>query len=310
MPAPTRRWSAPTSATTAQQLLAAAPHLACRGSTTRYAASCASNSARGCSTIPTSTRPRPVDPASFLTPSDRAAARKAAGESMVLLKNDNQTAAARPVEEDRADRPARRRPARHARPVVGPGQGRGRGQSLRRHQGEEIPEPHVHPGLHDEQRRAAAANDPANDCTDTPRLRRCGLPPRPPSRSCSHSARRARWAARPSLAARLDLPGHQQELIDQIAGDRQAVHRRAVQQASADAHARRSVLPGDPRGLVPGYRGGQRRRRRAVRHGRTLAASCRSPSRSGSGRCRSTTTTSRPVGRATPRRSTTRATVT
>ena len=32
-----------------------------------------------------------VDPASFLTPADRAAARKAAGKSMVLLKNDDQT---------------------------------------------------------------------------------------------------------------------------------------------------------------------------------------------------------------------------
>ena len=41
-------------------------------------------------------------------------------------------AAARPDEEDRRDRPARRRPARHARPVVGQGRGRRRRQRLRR----------------------------------------------------------------------------------------------------------------------------------------------------------------------------------
>ena len=43
-----------------------------------------------------------VDPASFVTADDRAAARTAAGKSMVLLKNDG------------ADAPARRRPSRRS----------------------------------------------------------------------------------------------------------------------------------------------------------------------------------------------------
>ena len=59
---------------------------------------------------------------------DRAAARTAAGKSMVLLKNEDKTLPLSPTQDDRRHRPARRRPARHARPVVGPGPGRGRGQ--------------------------------------------------------------------------------------------------------------------------------------------------------------------------------------
>ena len=60
-----------------------------------------------------------TDPNSFVTPADRAAERAAASKSMVLLKNDGGHAAARPDEDDARDRPARQRPARHARAVVG-----------------------------------------------------------------------------------------------------------------------------------------------------------------------------------------------
>ena len=64
-----------------------------------------------------------------------------------------QHAAARSGQVGRGDRPAGRRPARHARPVVGPGPGRGRRQRVRRHQGPE-PEHDVHRGLQDDRQRS------------------------------------------------------------------------------------------------------------------------------------------------------------
>ena len=68
-----------------EQLLPAASSRS-RGSTTPCAASCASSSAPGCSSTPTSTRRRPTPPQ--LRPDAVAAARKASGRSMVLLKNE------------------------------------------------------------------------------------------------------------------------------------------------------------------------------------------------------------------------------
>ncbi len=58
-------------------------------------------------------------PGKQLLPQNRAAARVAAGRSLVLLKNDGPRAAARSHQDDGADRPAGQRQARHARPVVG-----------------------------------------------------------------------------------------------------------------------------------------------------------------------------------------------
>ena len=129
-----------------------------------------------------------VDPKSFVTPADRAAARKAASRSMVLLKNDQKNgsrrAAARPEEEDRGDRPARRQPARHARPVVGQGPRRGRRQRLRRHQGP-VARRDVQRGLRHRQPRAAGEHPgqrvlPHRRASPT-RSRR----PRRPTRWCS-----------------------------------------------------------------------------------------------------------------------------
>ena len=137
------------------------------------------------------TRRRRRIPKSFLTTADRAAARTAAGRSMVLLKNDGRRAAARRVQEDRRHRAARQERARHARPVVGPRRGRGRGHRLRRHQ---RPEPR-----RDVRRRAARCPTPSRRRTRRPTTARPtpASPrrrPRPlaPTRSCSRSARRAR----------------------------------------------------------------------------------------------------------------------
>ena len=48
-----------------------------------------------------------IDPASFLTAADRAAARDGGRRSMVLLKNDSATLPLDPRKPDRGDRPAR-----------------------------------------------------------------------------------------------------------------------------------------------------------------------------------------------------------
>ena len=206
-------------------------------------------------------------------------------------------AAVRPGQEDRGDRPARQRPARHARTLVGPGQGQRRRQRVRRGQGT-VTGCDVHAGLHGEQRRAAGVR-PRERLHVLRRLRRRGR--------CCQGRRpgRARRGRDAGDERRGDEPVHARparsaagaDRRDQ--GDRQAVRGRAVQRSSADAGRRGGELAGDPRGLVPGRRGRQRGRRHGVREGPTRAASCRSRSRSGSARCRSTTTTSRPGVRAT-----------
>ena len=160
------------------------------GSTTRSAGSCGSSSAPACSTTRTSTRPRP-GPGPFLTPADRAAARTAAAKSMVLLKNDDACCRSSPSQEDRGHRPARRRPARHARPVVGHGPGRGRREPVR-------PGSRRRTRTRRSPRAAPASNvDPpdARDddaCSDLDVVRRCRPRPGRPTRSCSPSARPGR----------------------------------------------------------------------------------------------------------------------
>ena len=92
-----------------------------------------------------------VDPASFVTADDRAAARTRGRQVDGPAQERRHGAAHAPARRrqvDGRDRPAGQRQARHARPLVGPGQGRRRGVGLRRHQGPE-PEHHVRPGLHD-----------------------------------------------------------------------------------------------------------------------------------------------------------------
>ena len=97
----------------------------------------------------------------------------------------------------------------------------------------------------------------------------------------------------------IDLPGLQQELIDAIAATEQAVRRRALQRAPADAVEGRRGLAGHPRGLVPGHRGRQRRGRRALRQGQPRRQAAGDLPARRSARSRSTTTTSPPGARAT-----------
>ena len=206
-----------------------------------------------------------ADPASFVTADDRAKAREAAGKSMVLLKNDGPTLPLDPSKSTVVIGPLGNDKHDMLGPVVGPGQGRRRGVGVRRHQGPE-PEHDLRPGLHDRGQGPAAEH-----ARGRVRLRR-GLrrgghrgagrrPGRPGARREPRAERRGRGPQRdrpPGQAAGADRR-------DQ--GRRQAVRGRAVQRPPADAVEGRRLLAGDPRGLVPGHRGRQRRGRRAVRQG-------------------------------------------
>ena len=156
-----------------------------------------------------------VDPTSFVTADDRAAARSAAEQVDGAAQERRRDAAARSHQVGRRDRPAGRRPARHARPVVGPGQGRRRRVGLRR-----ASRPRTRT------RRSPRAARSWTRTRRTTRRRTSAAPtpasrprsPRrtPPTRSCSRSARAAGRAARPPRAATSTCPGKQQELIDAI----------------------------------------------------------------------------------------------
>ncbi len=76
-----------------------------------------------------------IDPKSFVTASDRAAARKRRLEVDGPAQEHRRRPAARPQEEDGRDRAPGRQPARHARSVVGQGRRHGRGECLDRCEG-------------------------------------------------------------------------------------------------------------------------------------------------------------------------------
>ena len=192
-------------------------------------------------------------------------------------------AAAEQGQEDRGDRPAGQERPRDARPMVGPGAGRGRRHRVRRHPGPELAADDLRRGLLAQHQRAA--EQPARRRLRLRgRLRRGGRgrqrgrPGRARARRAARDERRGRLALgdRPARPAGGADPAHQ--------GDRQAVRRRAVQRPPADARRRRRRRAGDPRGVVPRRRGGQRRRRRRVRQGqprRQAAGDVPAPGRPG-----------------------------
>ena len=188
--------------------------------------------------------------------------------------------------------------------MLGPWWGQGEDEDAvtrrRRHQGPE-------PG-HDLPPRAARSMDKGRRSTTrptsagpTPASPRRSPPPTAPTRWCWRSARRRGQSGEAGRAVR-DRPARQAAgAARRDQGHRQAVRGRAVQRPPADAGQRGRGRAGDPRGLVPGHRGRQRRSPTSlfgkVNPGGKLPVSF--PRRSA--RCRSTTTTSPPAGRATPR---------
>ena len=239
-------------------------------------------------------------------PDARAAARKAAGRSMVLLENDGKVLPLDPSQEDRRDRPAGRQRQGHGRPVVGP---RRRLQEGHRARGHPRPEPgrHVRRGL--QGLRAGAAG-----------LRRVQDCPRPDfceAVAAANAADQVVLAVGESRAHSgeaasrtvLDLPGNQEQLI-------KAIKATGKPFVVVLFNGRPLTLDGSPGPLRRSSRRGSAAWKPATRSPTscsarsTRAASCPCRSRAASARCRSTTTTSRRAVRATPRRSTTRATAT
>ena len=155
--------------------------------------------------------------------------------------------------------------------MLGPWWGQGQDADavsrLRRHQG---PEPE-----HDVHRRAARSTNneppddtPADECGSTP-----GSPRPWPRRSAAdqvvlalgETPRDERRGRR--RAATSTCPGQQQELIDAIKATGKPFVVVLFNGRPLTLGEGRRVLAGDPRGLVPGRRGRQRGRRRAVRQG-------------------------------------------
>ena len=137
-----------------------------------------------------------------LLPENRAAARVAAGRSVVLLKNEGNVLPISPSKTTALIGPLGDSGARHARPVVGPRRRQRRRLAVRRHEGAE-PEHDVHAGLHDQPQRSRR---PGQRVRDRRHRRRRSPRRRPPTRSSSRSARRARWAARPRRARTSTCP--------------------------------------------------------------------------------------------------------
>ena len=198
-----------------------------------------------------------------LLPQNRAAARRAAGRSMVLLKNDGPVLPLEPGQVDRHHRSAGSREARHARTLVGPRRGRRRRVAVRGHARPE-PEHDVHAGVHAEQQRALRPGQRVRVQRRLPGGGRRGSRGRPGRARAWRDAGDER-RGRVALDARPARHAGGADRRDQGYG--QAVRGRALQRTAADARGGPGGIPRHPRGLVPGRRGGQRRGRRALRQG-------------------------------------------
>jgi len=156
-----------------------------------------------------------TDPSSFLTASDRAAARHAAGESMVLLKNDNSTLPLDPSKKTALIGPL----GDSQHDMLGPWWGQGRDEdAVSLYQGMQTKFPNLTctPGCTMNQAEPPQAAT-ANDCTDT-----SGFPAAVAAANAADQVVLALGETREmggeaESRTSLDLPGQQQELINEIA---------------------------------------------------------------------------------------------
>ena len=148
-----------------------------------------------------------------MTAADRAAERAAASKSMVLLKNDAQTLPLDSGDEDRRDRPARQRPARHARPVVGRRPRLGRGLALQRDQGAGS-EHDLHAGCTIED-KDPPDNTPAGECGSVDLAAVTAAAASADEVVLALGECRCMSGEAESRTS-IDLPGKQQEIIDAV----------------------------------------------------------------------------------------------
>ena len=155
-----------------------------------------------------------ADPASFVTADDRAAARTAAGKSMVLLKNDGPTLPLDPAKSTVVIGPL----GNDKHDMLGPWWGQGKDDdAVSVFDGIKAQNPNTTfvQGCTIED-KDPPHNTPGASAAPTPASPRRWPRRRAPTRSSWRSARAAGRAARPSPAARSTSPGMQQELIDAI----------------------------------------------------------------------------------------------
>ena len=270
-PAPTPRWSRRTTATSAPQLVRErpgvdAPHRR------RGAPHPAREVPRRAVRAPVR-RPRPRPTRKQLLPAEprrgapgRAAARWCCSRTTAtLLPLD-------PTQVDRGDRPARRRPARHARPVVGPGDDEDAvslfdGHARRRTRTRRS-------------RRAARCRnndlyDPANECARRPASPAAVAAAQAADQVVLALGETREMSGEAEARSMLDLPGKQQELIDAVKATGKPFAVVLFNGRPLDADEVAASLAGDPRGLVPGRRGRQRASPTCCSARSTRAASCR-----------------------------------
>ena len=203
------------------------------------------------------------DEASFLTPDDRAAARRGAGRSMVLLKNAGGTLPLDPAKKTAVIGPL----GEAGHDMLGPWWGRGRDEdAVTVFDGIARAEPgrDVRAGLHAVQRPSRRSTTRRRTAPAISGIDAALAGADQVVLALGETREMSGEAASRSV---LDLPGNQEDLIAGGQGERQAVRGRAVQRPAAGAGGRRGAVAGGPRSLVPGRRGRQRGRRRRVRQG-------------------------------------------
>ena len=155
-----------------------------------------------------------TDPASFLTPADRAAARTAAGKSMVLLQNDNATLPFDPSKKTAVIGPLGDDP----HDMLGPWWGRGEDAdavSVLDGIAEQSPGTTFAQGCtlsNDE----PPAYDPANDCASDDGFARAVAAAQAADQVVLAVGETREMSGEATSRSTLDLPGRQQELIDAI----------------------------------------------------------------------------------------------
>ena len=149
-----------------------------------------------------------------MTADDRAAARAAAGKSMVLLKNDAATLPLDPAKSVAVIGPLGDNQHDMLGPWCGPGPGADAGHGLRRHQGAE-PEHDLQRGLHDP-RQGSAGQHAGGRVRLGRRLRRRGRRARKADQVVLALGESRGQSGEAASRSDIDLPGKQQELIDAI----------------------------------------------------------------------------------------------
>ena len=207
-----------------------------------------------------------VDPKSFLTAADRKAARSAAGESMVLLKNDGATLPLNPAKSVAVIGPL----GNDQHDMLGPWWGQGRDTDA----------VSVLAGITAQDPKTTFAqgctildkdppdNTPADECGSGRRVCRRGRGGERRRPGGAGARREPRDERRGRRAQRDRPPGQAAGADRRDQGHGEAVRGGAVQRPPVDARERRRRLARHPRGLVPGCGGGQCRGGRAVRQGR------------------------------------------